>query len=85
MARYIATSLPILGTGEKAENIAFDEQLAQRILSKVRTITSLAQKKALDAVCAAVDDLRGDAVSPSRSAIERLRAKEHFFGYESEA
>ena len=85
MARYIATSLPILGTGEKAENIAFDEQLAQRILSKVRTITSLAQKKALDAVCAAVDDLRGDAFSLSRSAIERLRAKEHFFGYESEA
>lgn len=85
MARYIATAAPLIGTGERAENIAFDEQLAQRVLSKVRTVTSLAQKKALDAVCEVVDGFRDESVSPSGAAIGRLRAKEHFFGYESEA
>ena len=85
MRRYIATAAPLIGSGEKAENIAFDEQLAQRVLSKVRTVTSLVQKKALDEVAGIVDGFRDESVSPSGAAIERLRAKEHFFGYESEA
>lgn len=84
MGRYIATAAPLIGTGEKAENIALDEQLAQRVLSKVRTITSLAQKKALDEIEAAVNVFRDESFSPSCAAIERLRAKEHFFGYETE-
>jgi hypothetical protein len=83
MARYIASAAPLLGA--KAEAIALDEQIAQRVISKVRSITSVAQKKALGAVADIVDSFRDDAYSPSRAAIERLRAKEHFFGYESES
>ena len=85
MCRYVATASPLIGTGEKAENIAFDEQLAQRILSKVRTITSVSQRKALDSVSEVVDAFRDESFSPTHAAIERLRAREHFFGYESES
>ena len=53
--------------------------------AEVRSITSVAQKKALGAVSDIVDSFRDDAYSPSRAAIERLRSKEHFFGYESES
>ena len=85
MARYIASSAALIGSKQSAESAALDEQIAQRVLSKIRSITSVAQKKALDAIADVVDSFRDDAYSPSRSAIERLRSKEHFFGYESES
>lgn len=83
IARYIATSAPLLANRRKPEAIALDEQLAQRVLSKLRSITSIAQRKALGAIEEIVDSFRDDAYSPSRDAIARLRSKEHFFGYES--
>ena len=85
MARYIASSAALAGTGQTAEASALDEQIAQRVLSKIRSITSVAQKKALDAIANVVETLCDNAYSPSQAAIGRLRAKEHFFGYESES
>lgn len=83
MARYIASSVLLLGDDIKTENRAFDEQFAQRVLSKIRTLTSLAQKKALDDISIIIDGIREND-SPSNAAIERIRAKERFFGYENE-
>ena len=84
MGRYIASAVALAGGARQAAIVAADEQLAQRILSKIRAITSAQQKKAVDAIASALDKFNPESYSPSRSAIERIRAKERFFNFENE-
>ena len=53
MIKYIASSVPLIkalnnGMADGAEQIALDEQIAQRVLSKVRMLTDNKQRKALE-------------------------------------
>ena len=83
MKKYIATSIPVIDTGD-AEKIAFDEQIAQRVLSKVRSLTSSRQEKALNSVESILSDYCGTAMSQSSRLISAIREQERSFDYEED-
>ena len=80
MKRYIASSIPLIAA-ENGEQIAFDEQIAQRVLSRIRSLTSSRQEEALEEVERILSDYCGTGMTQSRKLIEALRNQHHPFGF----
>jgi len=80
MGKYIASYAAFLGDQTKAENIGLDEQVAQRVLSKVRTVSGRSKKEALNALCDELSKFCGQSQCASRTVIEKLIA-----GYDGDA
>lgn len=78
--RYIATSEPLFDNASIAESTALDEQVAQRVLSKVRVIRSSEQAKALNEIEKILGDFCESEQGPSKRMIDKLRMQERFYG-----
>ena len=83
MKKYIASAKPLIDEGSP-ELIAFDEQIAQRVLSKIRSLTSERQEDALGKVERILSDYCGSAMTQSRRMIEALREQGRPFGFQRE-
>lgn len=83
MKKYIASAKPLIEEGSP-ELVAFDEQIAQRVLSKIRSLTSERQEDALGEVERILSDYCGSAMTQSRRMIDALREQGRPFGFQRE-
>ncbi len=83
MKKYIASSKPLI-EDSNPEWIAFDEQVAQRVLSKIRGLSSDTQEVALRDVEQILDESCGAPMTQSRRMINALRGQGRPFGFQGE-
>lgn len=84
MKRYIASSKSIIDpeNPEKSERVAFDEQIAQRVLSKIRSLSSKRQEEDLDKVESILSNYCHASATQSGRVITALREQGRSFWYQ---
>lgn len=83
MKRYVATAIPLIDSST-AEKVAFDEQVAQRVLSKIRSLNGTQQLKALDELEGVLLDYCDNNMVQSGRVIASLREESDAFDLETD-